>query len=112
MDSLHGESLTIETRVAGQPDDNGEPTYTTTESTVDGCNVQPVLAMGDALFTQITVISRWKVNGPDGTFISSLITGDSQIKWRGETYKPNGAVQDFHTADGLGNHTEFYMLEA
>lgn len=112
MDSLHGETLTIQTRVAGPPDDDGEPTYTTTESTVDGCNVQPVLAEGDALFTQTTVVSRWKVNGPTGRFISGLITGDSIITWRGTDFKPNGAVQDFHTADHLGEHTELYILEA
>lgn len=111
-DPLHAESITVTTRVATGPDENGEPSYQDTVTTVDGCNVQPIIAMGDALFEQTTITPRWKVCGPDGQFISDLVNGDALITWRAKQYKPNGAVQDYHTADGLGEHTEFYMLEA
>lgn len=109
---LHGETLSMTVKVAGPPDDDGEPTWTTTTQTIDGCNVQPVMEMGDALFTQTTVTPHYKVNGPLGVFLSTMITGDSVITWRGLKFKVDGAVQDYHTDDGLLDHSEFYLIGA
>jgi hypothetical protein len=108
---LHNETLQIVVKTAGPPDDNGEPTWTETTTNIDGCNIQPVMEMGDALFTQTTVIAHYKVNGPIGTFLSDTITGDTTLTWRGNSYKITGAVQDYHS-DGHLDHSEFYMYGA
>ncbi|RBQ00066.1 hypothetical protein [Bifidobacterium xylocopae] len=111
MIGTHGEAITVQRRTLGEPDVDGEQTETVTETMVEGCGVQPVMDMGQALFEQTVIVPRWKVIGPYGQYLSTLIDGNSRILWRDKAYKPTGPVQDYRTADRLGDHSEFYMLE-
>ncbi|KFF31650.1 hypothetical protein [Bifidobacterium bombi] len=111
MTGIHGDTIVIEHRTLGEPDVDGETKESMTACTVEGCSVQPVTNAGDVLFEQDIIIGRWRVIGPQGVLVSDLVDGDDTIRWNGKAYRLSSAVQEYMPADGLGSHSEFYMME-
>lgn len=111
MTGLHGDTITIEHRTPGEPDVDGEMQESVTARTVEGCSVQPVTNAGDVLFEQDIILGRWRVIGPKGVILSDLVDGDDTIRWKGKAFRLSSAVQEYMPADGLGSHSELYMME-
>lgn len=111
MTGLHGDTITIKHRTPDEPDVDGEMQESVTTRTVEGCSVQPVTHTGDVLFEQDIILGRWRVVGPQGIILSDLVDGDDTIEWDGHNYRLASAVQEYTPADGLGSHSELYMME-
>lgn len=111
MIGLHGDTIIIKHRTMGAPDVDGQPQESITTRTVTGCSVQPVTNAGDVLFEQDVLLGRWRVIGPQGIVLSDLVDGDDTIEWDGKNYRLASAVQEYTPADGLGSHSELYMME-
>jgi len=103
---LHKETLTLNTNVEGEPDEDGLPTYTTSSVDYAGFNVQPVISTRatEGMTDELLVTKRYKVSGPQ----IPNITAASWITWRGQKFKPWGDPTPFYT--GPIPHAEFLMI--
>lgn len=111
-DGIHGYALTIITRVVdGETDEYGQAQCTTRKTVLEGCNVQPVAVTDLPLFEDANHLPQWKCFSHEGDLVARLLTGDSRIEWDGRTFQPASAAYDYVTADGIGNHTEWWMTE-
>jgi hypothetical protein len=111
-DILHRETVmfTLPGKPVMGPD--GEPVDSTQTVTVKGCNIQPVVAMGDdTYFGQVTQ-ERWRLNSPPGVHLTDLgVTPDSTVSWRGKDYAISGVVGEWYPGDRMLEHSEIYLVK-
>ena len=110
-DLLHRDTVTF--TVPGKPvmDDDGEPVASSKTVTVAGCNVQPVVAMGDDTYLGQVTQERWRLNSPDGVHLTDLgVTPDSIVTWRGLTLTISGAIGELFVGDRMLEHSEIYLM--
>jgi hypothetical protein len=110
-DMLHSDTVTF--TVPGKPvmDEDGEPVASTKTVTVNGCNVQPIVAMGDDTYLGQVTQERWRLNSPDGVHLTDLgVTPDSVVTWRGLTLKISGAIGELYVGDRMLEHSEIYLM--
>ncbi|MFT8640093.1 hypothetical protein [Bifidobacterium sp.] len=111
-DLLHRDTVTF--TIPGKPiaDDNGEPVISSETVKVAGCNVQPVVAMGDDTFLAQVTQNRYRLNSPPGVHLSELgITPDSVATWRGNDYSISGEIGEWYPGDGMLEHSEIYLVK-
>ncbi|MFT8650536.1 MAG: hypothetical protein ABF792_08840 [Bifidobacterium psychraerophilum] len=110
-DPLHRDTVTF--TLPGKPvmNQDGEPSTTASTVRVPGCNVQPVVAMGDDTFLAQVTQNRYRLNSPPGVHLSELgITPDSIATWRGNDYSISGEIGEWYPGDGMLEHSEIYLV--
>ncbi|KAE8130216.1 hypothetical protein DDE84_01160 [Bifidobacterium tibiigranuli] len=111
-DILHRETVTF--TVPGRPvmGPDGEPVPTANTVSLTGCNIQPVVAMGDDTYLGQVTQERWRLNSPNGVHLTDLgVTPDSIVSWRGQTLSISGVIGEWYPGDRMLAHSEIYLVK-
>lgn len=85
-----GETATIQSRVAGAPDRYGEPTWTWTSTTVEGCGFDPGISTETPQTFRMAVSTQPTLYAPPGTTVAV----SDRVVVRGDTYDVDGHPWD------------------
>lgn len=108
MDPLKTDSVTVITAAQTGYDDMGEPTTGTPVTTVvDGCNIQPVTTVEQAMFTDADHVSHYKLFSPAGT--ADTIAKATRIQWHGMAFAPCSDPYEYVPPDHIGGHVETFL---